>query len=134
MTGAEQAGIDEFFRKEELATCATRCGLCSSCTANPGAWERLQAEIARQRAIQKEELERRAKVPETILLALVGFLIVGVGGGGIILWIVDERHNLTNVHHTGLIGEFITCAAIMSLSQGWRVIHCRRSDRHHCVS
>lgn len=24
----------------------------------------------------------------------------------------------------GLIGEFITCAAIMSLSQGWRVIHC----------
>ena len=24
----------------------------------------------------------------------------------------------------GLIGEFITCAAIMSLEQGWRVIHC----------
>ena len=24
----------------------------------------------------------------------------------------------------GMIGEFITCAAIMSLSQGWRGIHC----------
>ena len=24
----------------------------------------------------------------------------------------------------GLMGEFITCAAIMSLSQGWKVIHC----------
>ena len=24
----------------------------------------------------------------------------------------------------GMIGEFITCAAIMSLEQGWRVIHC----------
>ena len=24
----------------------------------------------------------------------------------------------------GMIGEFVTCAAIMSLSQGWKVIHC----------
>lgn len=24
----------------------------------------------------------------------------------------------------GLVGEFITCAAIMSLLQGWRVVHC----------
>ena len=87
MTGAEQAGIDEFFRKEELATLRDEMRSVFQLYGKPGAWERLQAEIARQRAIQKEELERRAKVRETILLALVGFLIVGVGGGGIILWI-----------------------------------------------
>ena len=88
MTGAEQAGIDEFFRKEELATLRDEMRSVFQLYGKPGAWERLQAEIARQRAIQKEELERRAKVRETILLVLVGFLIVGVGGGGIILWIV----------------------------------------------
>ena len=87
MTGAEQAGIDEFFRKEELATLRDEMRSVFQLYGKPGAWERLQAEIARQRAIQKEELERRAKVRETILLVLVGFLIVGVGGGGIILWI-----------------------------------------------
>jgi hypothetical protein len=87
MTGAEQAGIDEFFRKEELATLRDEMRSVFHLYGKPGAWERLQAEIARQRAIQKEELERRAKVRETIMLCLVGFLIVGVGGGGIILWI-----------------------------------------------
>lgn len=87
MTGAEQAGIDEFFRKEELDTLRDEMRSVFMLYGKPGAWERLQAEIARQRAMQKQELERRAKVRETILLALVGFLIVGVGGGGIILWV-----------------------------------------------
>lgn len=87
MTGAEQAGIDEFFRKEELATLRDEMRSVFQLYGKKGAWERLQAEIARQRAIQKEELERRAKVRETIMLCLVGFLIIGVGGGGIILWI-----------------------------------------------
>jgi len=35
----------------------------------------------------------------------------------------------------GMIGEFITCAAIMSLSQGWRVIHCPQDQQDiiaHC--
>lgn len=88
MTGAEQAGIDEFFRKEELATLRDEMRSVFQLYGKPGAWERLQAEIARQRAIQKEELERRAKVRETIMLCLVGFLIVGVGGGGLLLWIL----------------------------------------------
>ena len=58
MTGAEQAGIDEFFRKEELATLRDEMRSVFQLYGKPGAWERLQAEIARQRAIQKEELER----------------------------------------------------------------------------
>jgi hypothetical protein len=88
MTGAEQAGIDEFFRKEELDTLRNEMRSVFQLYGKPGAWERLQAEIARQRALQKEELERRAKVRETISLFVVGFLIVGVGGGGLLLWIL----------------------------------------------
>ena len=88
MTGAEQAGIDEFFRKEELDTLRSEMRSVFQLYGKPGAWERLQAEIARQRAVQKEELERRAKVRETILVCLVGFLIVGVGGGGLLLWVL----------------------------------------------
>jgi hypothetical protein len=88
MTGAEQAGIDEFFRKEELDTLRNEMRSVFQLYGKPGAWERLQAEIARQRALQKEELERRAKVRETIVLFVVGFLIVGVGGGGLLLWIL----------------------------------------------
>ena len=88
MTGAEQAGIDEFFRKEELDTLRNEMRSVFQLYGKPGAWERLQAEIARQRAMQKDELERRAKVRETILVCLVGFLIVGVGGGGLLLWVL----------------------------------------------
>ena len=88
MTGAEQTGIDEFFRKEELDTLRSEMRSVFQLYGKPGAWERLQAEIARQRAMQKDELERRAKVRETILVCLVGFLIVGVGGGGLLLWVL----------------------------------------------
>jgi len=88
MTGAEQAGIDEFFRKEELDTLRDEMRSVFMLYGKPGAWERLQAEIARQRAAQKEELERRAKVRETIMVCIVGFLLVGVGGGGLLLWIL----------------------------------------------
>ena len=47
----------------------------------PGSWERLQAEIARQRQMQKDELERRAKVRDAIILwtVLPAILIVGAG-------------------------------------------------------
>ena len=46
----------------------------------PGQWERLQAEIARQRQLQKEELEQRAKARDALILwtVLPTILIVGV--------------------------------------------------------
>lgn len=88
MTGAEQAGIDEFFRKEELDTLRDEMRSVFRLYGKPGAWERLQAEIARQRAMQKEELERRAKLRETILFCVAMVLIFGIGGGGLLLWIL----------------------------------------------
>jgi len=81
MTGAEQAGIDEFFRKEELDQMRKQMREIFMIYGKPGSWERLQAEIARQRQIQKDELERRAKVRDAIILwtVLPAILIIGAG-------------------------------------------------------
>ncbi len=68
MTGAEQAGIDEFFRQEELTHMRNELRSIFQIYGKPGAWERLQGEIAKQRQLQKEELERRAKVRDAIIL------------------------------------------------------------------
>ena len=77
MTGAEQAGIDEFFRKEELDSLRAEMRSIFLLYGKPGAWERLQAEIARQRQMQKDELERRARVRDAIIMWTVipAFLI-----------------------------------------------------------
>lgn len=79
MTGAEQAGIDEFFRQEELNSMRNELRSIFQIYGKPGAWERLQAEIARQRQMQREELERRAKVRDAIILwtVLPTMLIAG---------------------------------------------------------
>lgn len=80
MTGAEQAGIDEFFRKEELDQMRSEMRSIFAIYGKPGQWERLQAEIAKQRALQKEELEYRAKVRDRIIMwtVLPMILVAGV--------------------------------------------------------
>jgi hypothetical protein len=80
MTGAEQAGIDEFFRKEELDQMRSEMRSIFAIYGKPGQWERLQAEIAKQRALQKEELEYRAKVRDRIIMwtVLPMMLVAGV--------------------------------------------------------
>ena len=55
LTGAEQAGIDEFFKQEDLKAKREEMRQIFQYFGKPGQWERLQAEIARQRQIQKEE-------------------------------------------------------------------------------
>jgi hypothetical protein len=81
MTGAEQAGIDAFFKQEQLDELRKEMRSIFQIYGKPGAWERLQAEIARQRQIQKDELERRAKVRDAIILwtALPAIVIGGAG-------------------------------------------------------
>lgn len=81
MTGAEQAGIDSYFRQIELDTLRKEMREVITIYGKPGAWQALQAEIARQRQIQKEELERRAKARDAIILwtVLPAILIVGAG-------------------------------------------------------
>jgi hypothetical protein len=81
MTGAEQAGIDEFFRKEELDNLRKEMRSIFNIYGKPGQWERLQAEIAKQRALQREELEYRAKVRDRIILWTMLPLLLAAGAG-----------------------------------------------------
>ena len=53
----------------------------------PGQWERLQAEIARQRQIQKKELEQRAKTRDAIILWTVLPTIL-IGGAAVMYFFV----------------------------------------------
>ena len=87
MTGAEQAGIDEFFRQEELNNMRNELRSIFQIYGKPGSWERLQAEIARQRQMQKEELERRAKVRDAIILWTVLPVILIAGAAVLYLFI-----------------------------------------------
>ena len=87
MTGAEQAGIDEFFRQEELNNMRNELRSIFQIYGKPGSWERLQGEIARQRQMQKEELERRAKVRDAIILWTVLPVILIAGAAGLYLFI-----------------------------------------------
>jgi hypothetical protein len=83
MTGAEQAGIDAFFKQEQLDELRKEMRSIFQIYGKQGAWERLQAEIARQRQIQKDELERRAKVRDAIILWTVLPTIL-IGGAGLL--------------------------------------------------
>ncbi len=51
--GVEANAIDEFFKKEEVAQARKELRELFMLYGSPGQWERLQAEIARQRKIPK---------------------------------------------------------------------------------
>lgn len=87
MTGAEQRGIEEFFKQEELNNLRTELRSIFQLYGKPGAWERLQAEIARQRQEQKEELERRAKVRDAIIFWTVLPVIIIAGAAVLYLFV-----------------------------------------------
>ena len=87
MTGAEQAGIDSYFRQIELDALRKQMREVITIYGKPGAWQALQAEIARQRQIQKEELERRAKVRDAIILWTVLPVILIAGAGLLYLFV-----------------------------------------------
>jgi len=87
MTGAEQAGIDEFFRKEELDQMRTELRSIFNLYGKRGQWERLQAEIANQRALQKQELEYQAKMRDRIIMWTV-LPIVLIAGAAVIFYFI----------------------------------------------
>ena len=93
MTGAEQAGIDSYFKKLELDQMRAQLREVITIHGKPGAWEALQAEIARQRQLQKEELERRAKVRDAIILWTVLPVMI-IGGAALLYLFVQYLRNL----------------------------------------
>ena len=54
----------------------------------PGQWERLQAEIANERAEIKKALEEEARKKDLILTIILSIVLIGGGGGFIIWWIM----------------------------------------------
>ena len=84
---AEDSAIEKHFRKEQLDDMRRELHQAFQYFGKPGQWERLQAEIANERALIKKALEKEAKRKELIMSIIVG-LIIFVGGGGIMIsWI-----------------------------------------------
>lgn len=68
---AEDSAIEKHFKKERLEDMRNELRGLFAIYGKAGQWERLQAEIASERAAIKAELERQAKRRETILTIII---------------------------------------------------------------
>jgi len=84
---AEDSAIEKHFRKEKLDDMRKELRSIFQIYGKPGQWERLQAEIANERARIQRHLQLEAIRKERILAAIVVFVIAVFGGGGMALWI-----------------------------------------------
>ena len=77
----EGNAIDEFFKKEEVAETRAKLREMFMLYGRPGQWERLQAEIARQRKMQMDAIEEEQRILArnrtiVILTAIIIFVAV----------------------------------------------------------
>jgi hypothetical protein len=84
---AEDSAIEKHFRKEKLEDMRRELRSMFQLYGKPGQWERLQAEIANERARIQKQLQLEAMRRERILASLVVFVIIIFGGGGMLFWI-----------------------------------------------
>jgi len=68
---AEDSAIEKHFKKERLEDMRNELRGLFAIYGKAGQWERLQAEIASERAAIKAELERQARRRETILTIII---------------------------------------------------------------
>ena len=85
---AEDSAIEKHFRKEKLDDMRKELRQIFQWYGKPGKWERLQAEIANERAAIKKALEEEAKKKDLIVAIIVSILLIGGGGGGMLWWIL----------------------------------------------
>ncbi len=85
---AEDSAIEKHFRKEKLEDMRKELRQIFQWYGKPGQWERLQAEIANERAQIKKALEEEARKKDLILGIILSIVLVGGGGGGMIWWIL----------------------------------------------
>ncbi len=85
---AEDSAIEKHFRKEQLDTMRNELRSIFQLYGKPGQWERLQAEIANERSRIKKALEAEAKRKDLIITIIVSTLLIGIGGGGLIAYIM----------------------------------------------
>jgi len=84
---AEDSAIEKHFRKEKLDDMRKELRQIFKWYGKPGQWERLQAEIAAERARIQKQLQLEAMRRERIQAAIVIFILTVGGGGGMTLWI-----------------------------------------------
>jgi hypothetical protein len=84
---AEDSAIEKHFRKEKLEDMRKELRSIFQIYGKPGQWERLQAEIANERARIQRQLQLEAIRLERIQAAIVAFVIIVFGGGGLLWWI-----------------------------------------------
>ncbi len=87
---AEDSAIEKHFRKEQLEDMRNELRQIFQWYGKPGQWERLQAEIANERAEIKKRLEEEAKKKDLILAIAISVVLVTVavvGGYYYITWL-----------------------------------------------
>lgn len=87
---AEDSAIEKHFRKEKLEDMRNELRSIFQLYGKPGQWERLQAEIANERAEIKKRLEEEAKKKDLILsiaISVVLITVAVVGGYYYITWL-----------------------------------------------
>ena len=87
---AEDSAIEKHFRKEKLDDMRKELRSIFQLYGKPGQWERLQAEIANERARIRTELNLRAHRREQFILWTTVGIVLAFGGGGLVwyaLWL-----------------------------------------------
>ena len=84
---AEDSAIEKHFKKEQLDDMRNELRSMFLLYGKPGQWERLQSEIASERARIKKELAIQQKIKERTLTITVVTIILILGGIGMITWI-----------------------------------------------
>ena len=83
---AEDSAIEKHFKKEQLETMRSELRTTFMLYGKPGQWERLQAEIASERARIKKHLEEQARKRDLMIQISVGTVIAIIGGAAIYYW------------------------------------------------
>ena len=84
---AEDSAIEKHFKKEKLDSMRDELRSMFLLYGKPGQWERLQAEIAQERARIKKELAEQQRIKDRNLTITVVTTLVILGTVAIVAWI-----------------------------------------------
>jgi len=87
---AEDSAIEKHFRKEKLEDMRNELRSIFQLYGKAGQWERLQAEIANERARIKKELNLKAHQREQLQIwcTVIAIIVMAVGGlGSYVFWL-----------------------------------------------
>jgi len=92
---AEDSAIEKHFKKEKMRQMRDELRSIFMLYGTMGQWERLQAEIASERARINRELQERARKIDLIKKIAVASIVFTSGLGILILWVLYLRGDLS---------------------------------------